>query len=70
MASVHGVGHALPPERGSHSMTYFEVADAKESVECVTDLGDHAARDGGRGRAAASADPEGAHFAPVASAPS
>lgn len=33
MASVHGVGHALPPERGSQWMTCFEVADVKESVE-------------------------------------
>ncbi|MET9495118.1 VOC family protein [Streptomyces sp. NPDC006552] len=71
VASVHGVGHALPPDRGPHWMTYFEVRDVDEAVERVADLGGHAvraARDGARGRVATVADPEGAEFALVTSA--
>jgi predicted enzyme related to lactoylglutathione lyase len=71
MASVHGVGHALPRDRGPHWMTYFEVTDVDEAVERVADLGGHAiapARDGSLGRVATVADPEGAQFALVRSA--
>ncbi|MEV1025433.1 VOC family protein [Streptomyces sp. NPDC050264] len=70
VASVQGVGHALPRDRGSHWMTYFEVADVDESVERVADLGGHVvkpARDGSHGRVATVADPEGARFALVTS---
>ncbi|MEV3854995.1 VOC family protein [Streptomyces sp. NPDC050095] len=70
VASVQGVGHALPRDRGPHWMTYFEVADVDEAVERVADLGGHAikpARDGSHGRVATVADPEGAQFALVAS---
>jgi predicted enzyme related to lactoylglutathione lyase len=72
VASVQGVGHALPRDRGSHWMTYFEVDDVDEAVERVADLGGHvvlAPRDGAHGRVATVADPEGARFALVASRP-
>ncbi|MFJ9037714.1 VOC family protein [Streptomyces sp. NPDC102406] len=71
VASVQGVGHALPHDRGPHWMTYFEVTDVDEAVERVADLGGHAvtpARDGTLGRVATVADHEGARFALVASA--
>ncbi|MFD8567418.1 VOC family protein [Streptomyces sp. NPDC059639] len=70
VASVQGVGHALPRDRGSHWMTYFEAADVDEAVERVADLGGHVvrpAREGSHGRVATVADPEGARFALVAS---
>ncbi|MFI6877180.1 VOC family protein [Streptomyces sp. NPDC050400] len=70
VASVHGVGHSLPRDRGAHWETYFEVTDVDEAVERVADLGGHVvkpARDGSHGRVATVADPEGAHFALVAS---
>ncbi|MHB9758282.1 VOC family protein [Streptomyces sp. BYX5S] len=65
VASVHGVGHALPRDQGPHWMTYFEVADVDEAVERVADLGGHVikpAREGSHGRVAMVADPEGAEF--------
>ncbi|MFE1949742.1 VOC family protein [Streptomyces sp. NPDC059524] len=70
VASVQGVGHALPRDRGPHWMTYFEVTDVDESVERVADLGGHVVRpprDGAHGRVATVADPEGATFALVTS---
>ncbi|MFI0235080.1 VOC family protein [Streptomyces sp. NPDC016845] len=73
VASVQGVGHALPRHRGSHWMTYFEVSNVDEAVERVADLGGHtvtAARNGSLGRVARVADPEGAEFALVTSPPS
>ncbi|MCX4642618.1 VOC family protein [Streptomyces sp. NPDC055059] len=72
VASVHGVGQALPRDRGAHWMTYFEVADVDESVSLVEELGGHVlkpARDGSQGRLATVADPEGAVFTLVRSAP-
>ncbi|MFJ9175713.1 VOC family protein [Streptomyces sp. NPDC102360] len=70
VASVHGVGHALPRDQGPHWMTYFTVDDVDEAVERVADLGGHvvsAAREGSHGRVATVADPEGAEFSVVAS---
>ncbi|MFE0102586.1 VOC family protein [Streptomyces sp. NPDC059009] len=70
VASVHGVGQALPRDRGAHWMTYFEVADVDEAVERVTELGGHVlkpARVGTHGRVATVADPEGAAFTLVRS---
>ncbi|MEU6393479.1 VOC family protein [Streptomyces sp. NPDC046939] len=72
VASVQGVGHALPRHRGPHWMTYFEVGDVEEAVERVADLGGHTVtppRNGSLGRVARVADPEGAEFALVTSAP-
>ncbi|MFJ9124764.1 VOC family protein [Streptomyces sp. NPDC102340] len=69
VASVHGVGHALPRDQGPHWMTYFTVKDVDEAVERVADLGGHvvsAAREGPHGRVATVADPEGAEFSVVA----
>ncbi|MCX3060585.1 VOC family protein [Streptomyces beihaiensis] len=68
VASVHGVGHALPRDRGSHWMTYFAVDDVDDAVERVADLGGHVvrpARDSSHGRVATVADPEGAVFTVV-----
>ncbi|MGW1892984.1 VOC family protein [Streptomyces sp. NPDC002004] len=71
VAAVHGLGRALPRDRGAHWMTYFEVADVDEVVERITELGGHvvkAAWDGDRGRVATVADPEGAVFTVVTTA--
>lgn len=65
VAGIHGVGTALPRDRGPHWMTYFEVADTDEAVDRVVDLGGHVlgpAHDSAHGRVATVADPEGARF--------
>ncbi len=70
VAAIHGVGNALPRDRGPHWLTYFEVADADESAERLVDLGGHVltpARDTAHGRVVMVADPEGARFALVQS---
>ncbi|RII08638.1 27 kDa antigen Cfp30B [Streptomyces sp. YIM 130001] len=70
VASVHGVGQSLSRERGAHWMTYFEVADVDGTVDQVVELGGqvlHPAKDGGHGRMATLADPEGAAFTVVRS---
>ncbi|MFF5159175.1 VOC family protein [Streptomyces sp. NPDC000348] len=66
VAGVHGVGRALPRDRGPHWTTYFTVSDADDAAERVLRLGGRVLappRDGVRGRAATVADPEGARFA-------
>lgn len=70
VASLHGVGHALPRDRGTHWMTYFEVADTDAAADLVSELGGHvlqAPREGANGRLAVVADPEGAVFTIVRS---
>ncbi|MFE7329351.1 VOC family protein [Streptomyces sp. NPDC057565] len=70
VASLHGVGRALPRDRGPHWMTYFEVVDTDEAAARVVDLGGHVLqppRDGSSGRVATVADPEGAAFTIVRS---
>ncbi|QEV20706.1 VOC family protein [Streptomyces alboniger] len=70
VAAMHGVGEALPRDRGPHWMTYFEVADVKEAVDRVTELGGQVVRapwEGSHGRMATVADPEGAVFTVVRS---
>jgi uncharacterized protein len=71
VASLHGVGHSLPRDKGSHWMTYFEVEDTDEAAATIVDLGGHvlqAPREGASGRQAMVADPEGATFTIVRSA--
>ncbi|MFC9248286.1 VOC family protein [Streptomyces sp. NPDC057136] len=71
VASMHGVGHALPRDRGPHWMTHFEVADSDEAAARVVELGGHVLqppRDGTTGRLATVSDPEGAVFTIVRSA--
>ncbi|MFG2681682.1 VOC family protein [Streptomyces sp. NPDC048392] len=66
VAGLHGVGTALPRDRGPHWVTYFEVADADESLGRLVGLGGHVlrpAQDTPYGRVAMVADPEGARFA-------
>ncbi|MFJ5733351.1 VOC family protein [Streptomyces paradoxus] len=66
VAGVHGVGHALPRDRGPHWVTYFQVADADDAMDHVVHLGGQVLRavhDTARGRVAHVADPEGARFA-------
>ncbi|WP_432136330.1 MULTISPECIES: VOC family protein [unclassified Streptomyces] len=66
VAAVHGMGAALPRDRGPHWLTYFEVADADAALARVTELGGHVitpVRDSGHGRVAIVSDPEGARFA-------
>ncbi|WP_434597604.1 VOC family protein [Streptomyces sp. A5-4] len=70
VASVHGVGNALPRDRGAHWMTYFEVEDTDASAHVVAELGGHVLkppREGSSGRVATVADPEGAVFTIVRS---
>lgn len=65
VAGIHGVGEAVPRDRGPYWMTYFEVADTDKSVRRVTDLGGNVlepAHDGRHGRVATVTDPEGAVF--------
>ncbi|MEU1124529.1 VOC family protein [Streptomyces sp. NPDC005899] len=65
VAALHGVGHALPRDRGPHWMTYFEVADTDEAAAHVAELGGRVLqppRDSPGGRLATVADPEGAVF--------
>ncbi|WP_431041777.1 VOC family protein [Streptomyces sp. P1-3] len=69
VAAIHGVGHALPPDRGPYWLTYFGVADTDEAVRRVTELGGRVIeppREGAAGRQATVADPEGAVFRVVA----
>ncbi|WP_328320120.1 VOC family protein [Streptomyces sp. NBC_00388] len=68
VASLHGVGQALPRDRGAHWMTYFEVADVDAAARRVTELGGdvlQSPRQGETGRLATVADPEGAVFTVV-----
>ncbi|KUM98332.1 bleomycin resistance protein [Streptomyces yokosukanensis] len=68
VAGLHGVGHALPRDRGPHWKTYFEVADADATVRQVADLGGRVVRqpqDSPHGRVATVADPEGAEFSVI-----
>ncbi|MFD9423314.1 MULTISPECIES: VOC family protein [unclassified Streptomyces] len=70
VASLHGVGHALPRDRGPHWMTYFEVADTDEAAARVVQLGGHILQppqEGSHGRLATVSDPEGAVFTIVRS---
>ncbi|MEU7294513.1 VOC family protein [Streptomyces exfoliatus] len=71
VASVHGVGNAVPRDRGPHWMTYFEVADTDAAAQLVVKLGGHVLRpprDGTAGRLALVTDAEGAVFTLVRSA--
>ncbi|MFC9284499.1 VOC family protein [Streptomyces collinus] len=68
VAGLHGVGHALPRDRGSHWLTYFEVADVDETLRLVAELGGRVlgpAHDSEHGRVAAVADLEGAVFSVI-----
>jgi predicted enzyme related to lactoylglutathione lyase len=70
MADVHGMGAALPRDRGAHWITYFEVTDTTETARRAAGLGGRvlgAPHDSAHGRVARIADPEGAVFAVVAS---
>ncbi|MEU5581605.1 VOC family protein [Streptomyces huasconensis] len=70
VASVHGVGDALPRDRGPHWMTYFEAADVDDAAARVVELGGQVVqppREGPHGREATVADPEGAVFTLVRS---
>ncbi|MEC4015824.1 VOC family protein [Streptomyces sp. H27-D2] len=72
VAAIHGVGRALPRDRGAHWMTYFEVADTDAAARRVVELGGQvlrAPRDEATGRQAVVADPEGAVFSVVRSSP-
>ncbi|MFG2289783.1 VOC family protein [Streptomyces sp. NPDC048595] len=68
VAGIHGVGNALPRDRGPHWMTYFAVPHADAAARRVTDLGGHVlqpAHDSLHGRQATVADTEGAVFSIV-----
>ncbi|MFS8202393.1 VOC family protein [Streptomyces sp. CWNU-52B] len=68
VAGIHGVGSALPRDRGAHWMTYFEVVDVDAAVARVVGLGGHVvepAHESPHGRVATVADLEGAAFSVV-----
>ncbi|MFJ3720199.1 VOC family protein [Streptomyces sp. NPDC090057] len=68
VATLSGLGHALPGDRGAHWLTYFQVADTEETLLQVTELGGRvlaAAHDTPHGRVATVADPEGAVFSVI-----
>ncbi|PKW10558.1 hypothetical protein SAMN05428944_2249 [Streptomyces sp. 1222.5] len=65
VAGLHGMGHALPRDRGSYWRTYFEVADVDVTLGQVVRLGGRVLRpahDSPHGRVATVTDPEGAEF--------
>ncbi|MFG2193226.1 VOC family protein [Streptomyces sp. NPDC048639] len=71
VATIHGMGSALPRNRGPHWMTYFETTDADAAAQRVTELGGQVVqppRDSPMGRLATVEDPEGAVFSLVTSA--
>ncbi|WP_236242445.1 VOC family protein [Streptomyces sp. CC228A] len=71
VASLHGLGSALPRDRGAHWMTWFEVADPDASAATVEALGGRVLEPphaDPAGRRATVADPEGAVFTIVRSA--
>lgn len=70
VAGVHGLGRALPRDRGPHWLTYFETADPDAAADLVTDLGGQVLdppHETGRGRAATVTDPAGARFSLIRS---
>ncbi|MGW0144998.1 VOC family protein [Streptomyces sp. NPDC003333] len=72
VADVHGLGTALPRDRGPHWLTYFTVPDTDAAVDRVVALGGRSlipSHDTGHGRVATVADPEGARFALVQAGP-
>jgi predicted enzyme related to lactoylglutathione lyase len=72
VGGIHGVGRALPRDRGAHWMTYFEVDDTDTAARHVLELGGsviRAPRDSEYGRLATVADPEGALFTVIRSRP-
>lgn len=65
VAGIHGVGQALPRDRGAHWMAYFAVADTDAAARRAVELGGRVLRaphDSAYGRLATVADPEGAVF--------
>ncbi|MEW1700328.1 MULTISPECIES: VOC family protein [unclassified Streptomyces] len=71
VASLHGVGSALPRDRGPHWMTYFETVDVDTAARLAVELGGQLLRppyEARTGRVAQVTDPEGAVFALVRSA--
>jgi predicted enzyme related to lactoylglutathione lyase len=72
VAGIHGVGRALPRDRGAHWLTYFEVADPEAAAGRVAELGGRVLKephDSPHGRMATVADPEGAVFSVLHTAP-
>ncbi|MHB9858514.1 VOC family protein [Streptomyces sp. YIM S03343] len=68
VAGVHGVGNAVPSDRGPYWRTYFEVAETDKSLRQVAELGGRIlepAHDSPHGRVATVADPEGAVFSVI-----
>lgn len=65
VAGIHGVGRALPHDRGAHWMTYFAVKDTDHAARQVAELGGQVMRrphDCAQGREATVSGPEGAVF--------
>ncbi|UNS99411.1 VOC family protein [Streptomyces tubbatahanensis] len=68
VAGIHGVGDALPRDRGPHWRTYFAVEDPDAVALHAGELGGRVVRgpdDSPYGRLATLADPEGAHFSVI-----
>ena len=65
VAGIHGVGRALPRDRGAHWVTYFAVKDTDDAAHHVAELGGSVLRpprDSDYGRVATVVDREGAVF--------
>lgn len=72
VASIDGVGPAVPHDRGPHWLTFFAVADVDSAVRRLTELGGRVLStptDTPFGRQAQVADPEGALFGLVSPVP-
>ncbi|MFF0449251.1 VOC family protein [Streptomyces sp. NPDC004609] len=70
VAALHGVGAALPRDRGTYWTTFFEVEDPDAAARQVAGLGGHVLKppqESPHGRIATVADPEGAVFTVVRS---
>ncbi len=68
VAGIHGVGQAVPSDRGPHWMTYFAVPDPDEAAHRVVELGGRVLRgphESSHGRMATVEDPQGARFSVV-----
>lgn len=69
VAGIHGIGHALPRDRGPYWKTYFAVADTDDTARRILELGGslvHLPTDTPHGRVATAEDPEGAQFSVIA----
>jgi uncharacterized protein len=69
VAGIHGIGRALPRDRGPYWKTYFAVSDTDDTARRILELGGSIVQlpnDTPHGRVATAEDPEGAQFSVIA----